>query len=115
MLSEPRWFYDNPTKTLVITLIQIDSDKNLAKSGIVTIQMKIEPLAIDATNTIIKDYTPDTKTVYINYKDVQSDYYRAWENYFGSTLEMQKDGSDWKIDDVQRLVIKAYKVTVLDL
>jgi len=28
---------------------------------------------------------------------------------------MQKDGSDWKIDDVQRLVIKAYKVTVLDL
>jgi len=115
MLSEPRWFFDQSTQTLVITLIQIDSDKTLAKSGIVTIQMEIEPITIDATNTIIKDYTPDTKTVYINYRDVQSDYYRAWENYFGSTLEMQKEDPDWKIDGVQKLVVKAYKVNVIGL
>jgi len=117
MLSEPRWFFDDPTKTLVITLIQIDSPPNLVKSGICTIQMEIEPLAIDiaGTNTIIENYAPGVKTVYINYRDVQSDYFRAFENYFESKPYMEKEGADWKINNVQKLVIKAYKITVLGL
>jgi len=115
MLSEPRWFFDDATKTFVITLIQVDSSNNLAKSGICTIRMEISPMTIDVTNTIIKDYVGNPKSVYVNYRDPQSDFYRAWDNYLRNTLKMEKDVDGWKMDNVERLIIKAYRVTMIGL
>ncbi|MDI9633278.1 MAG: hypothetical protein QFX32_04385 [Methanolinea sp.] len=116
MLSEPRWFFDEATATLVITLIQIDSDKPLAKSGISTIMMEIYPFDITAGSNIINnDYSASPKEVYINYRDVQSDYKNAWENYFQNSMKMEKTVSDWKKDNVKRLVVKAWKVKILDI
>ena len=41
MLADPRWFYDAPTKTMVINLINITSDQIMAKEGIGTVRMKL--------------------------------------------------------------------------
>jgi hypothetical protein len=83
MISEPRWFYDTQTNTMVINLINITSTEKLAKEGIGTIQMTLgetsymnvqEGINVD----LYVDYTPDT---------VQ-DYSVAWGNYFTNSLMM---------------------------
>ena len=41
MLAEPRWFYDAPTKTMVINLINFTSDGIMGREGIGTVRMKL--------------------------------------------------------------------------
>ena len=41
MIAEPRWFYDEPTNTMVINLINITSTHIMAKEGIGTVQMSL--------------------------------------------------------------------------
>ena len=41
MIAEPRWFYDEPTNTMVINLINITSTNIMAKEGIGTVQMSL--------------------------------------------------------------------------
>ena len=41
MIAEPRWFYDEPTNTMVINLINITSTNIMAKEGIGTVQMAL--------------------------------------------------------------------------
>jgi hypothetical protein len=43
MLAEPRWFYDDQTKTMVINLICINSSAYMAHEGIGTVQMELGP------------------------------------------------------------------------
>jgi hypothetical protein len=82
MLSEPRWFYDANTNTMVINLINITSNNIMAKEGIGTVQMTlgetnytyIQGISVP----IFVDYTPDT---------VQN-YSVAWGNYFTNSLSM---------------------------
>src|SRR5512137_1462135 len=40
MLADPRWYYDAPTSTLVLNLMNISSDTIMAKEGIGTVRMK---------------------------------------------------------------------------
>jgi hypothetical protein len=83
MLAEPRWFYDGPTNTMVINLINITSTNIMAKEGIGTVRMKLvgaeyhsypEPVG----TSLYVEYTPDTL----------KDYSVAWDNYFTKTLNM---------------------------
>jgi len=131
MLSKPRWFIDtysdpqtgDPIRTMVITLIQVNSTDSLAKSGICTVQMKVEPLNItdpdilnpgDETNYIVKE-PPDGNTVRIS-TTMKNRYYKAWANYFENDLRMSStDDITWERNHIDRLIIKAYKVTVIDL
>jgi hypothetical protein len=83
MISEPRWFYDSQTNTMVINLINITSTNKFAKEGIGTIQMTLGETSYmnirEGTNVdLYVDYTPDT---------VQ-DYSVAWGNYFANSLKM---------------------------
>lgn len=111
MLSEPRWFFDDPTDTLVINLIQIYSSQPLAKSGITTIQMRIDPLNIDpADGDNIVD-TPPAGDVTIEYYDGQGfEFITAWNNYFGST-----GYPPTKTFTCSRVIIKAWRITVLNI
>jgi len=128
MLSKPRWFIDDSggTQTMVITLIQIDSDRELSKSGISTVQMKIEPLLIhdpdgtpnsgDETNFF--DNSPGGNKVKIT-ATVKDKFFRAWGNYVFLDL-IKKNVPDplpstWEIDNIDRLIIKGYKITVIGL
>jgi len=131
MLSKPRWFIDIyrdsqtavTNKTMVITLIQVDSTDLLAKSGICTVQMEIEPLNItdqdgnphsgDETNYI--DRNP-LNTVRIS-TTMNDTYYKAWANYFENDLGMTQVAISptWERTNIDRLIIKAYKVNVIGL
>jgi len=105
MLSEPRWFFDEDTGTLVINLIQINSDSNLAQTGIGTVSMNISQL-----------YPPQEVIppgdVTIEYS-IPSGYPKAWENYFNNFASTPT--SSVSIPDVDKLIIKTYKVTILSL
>ena len=85
MLSEPRWFYDDQTNTMVINLINITSNNIMAKEGIGTVQMTLGEttytnIPIPAGTTITLDYTPDITGV--------QNYSVAWGNYFTNSLNM---------------------------
>ena len=80
MLSEPRWFYDANTKTIVINLINITSNNIMAKEGIGTVQMTLGETNYTPPTIIISplifEYTPGSG----------QDYSVAWDNYFMKTL-----------------------------
>jgi hypothetical protein len=81
MLAEPRWFYDRPTNTMVISLINITSSGLMAKEGIGTVRMKLgetmyNDSSVAAGGRIFLVYTPDPN----------QDYSVAWDNYIMKTL-----------------------------
>lgn len=134
MLSKPRWFIDtNPSsmeETLVITLIQVDtSGSTLANSGISTVQMEIQPLLIydptpaapgsgDETNIVDTplDTPPAPNKVKITIPLIDSEYRKAWENYFEIDLGMAtSDGITWTKTGIDRVIIKAWKINVINL
>jgi hypothetical protein len=109
MLAEPRWFYDAPTKTLVINLIKITSDDLMAKEGIGTVRMKLIP--IPNPYTLIDN--PGVDDVIIKYDPPGWDYSVAWDNYLMKipSMESGPPGS-YTLRDVDRLVIKEYEVKI---
>lgn len=108
MLAEPRWFYDEPTQTMVINLIKISSTEDaMAREGIGTVRMKL------------------TDTGYTSYGDgitqqqiriiYPSDYSVAWRNFLtkDNTLDMDYTGGTTYIkDNVKRLVVKKFDVKI---
>lgn len=128
MLSKPRWFIDTSPisgdSTLVIILIQVSgSGSSSAISGITTIQMVIEPLIIndpdgilgndDDSNVIDRTYTDEDIQIKIT---LAEKYYTAWKNYFENELQMSKvDATTWRKDNVDRVIIKAWKINIINL
>ena len=121
MLSEPRWFIDTTggTRTMVITLIQVDSSAYHGKSGISSVKMSIEPLNIhDAANIIDKHPSDNTVRISITLADK---YHRAWKNYFENTLKMTEVTSPlppsptWERTDIDRIIIKAWKINIINI
>lgn len=106
MLAKPRWYLDSSTstKTLVVNLIQINSDSPFSLSGIGTVAMEIK----ESSSPIVHDYTP-AQDITITYSDT-GDYLTAWRNYF---REFEPSaGTTLSISDVDKLVIKEYDVKV---
>ncbi len=110
MLSEPRWFFDDATNTLVINLIQINSPQPLSKTGISTVQMKIEPLPIDpGDEDNIVDIT-DPGSVKIEYRDFNWEFNTSWNNFFGTS-----ESPPTITYSCDRVIIKAWNITVLNI
>jgi hypothetical protein len=115
MLSEPRWFLDN--KTLILSLITIQSLKDLSATGIGTVQMNVtQEATIDNRTFSFYPYY-----VEIQYTDNEEGYRDAWKNYFnnkevfgqGSTVtETPLKVTIW---EVRRIVIKRFNITVLNV
>ncbi len=82
MLAEPRWFYDSSTipPTMVIDLIRITSDNQIAREGIGTVRMKSDDTGISylevPVNSLRVEYIPDPV----------EDYSLAWDNYIRNTF-----------------------------
>jgi len=131
MLSEPRWFVDTSSgDTLVITLIQVDdSGSSLAKTGISTVRMSIEPwnfapgtdgvIGTSDDKNII-DIAPAGAVVKITIPPSSPDsYHTAWINYLEKTLGMTPpvppEPDTWEKQNLNRVVIKAWKITVISL
>lgn len=129
MISEPRWFTDeyydgaNIFKTLVITLIQVDTfppGQNLGKSGIGTVQMTVEPLIIDIPNNdnmLEYQFAQPGHDIIIEYRDLNFDYKTAWKNFFvHGTLHMDDAGEyAGSLSEIDRVIIKAWKINILNL
>ena len=112
MLAEPRWFYDGPTKTFVIYIMNVTADERMAKSGMATVRMSLK-------NTDTKSYTP-TNPVTVTYTtDTNNDHSVAWKNYLTSPMVgMRKTSSSpdtYEISDVDKLVIKEYTIEILSI
>lgn len=110
MLAEPRWFYDGPTQTLVIYLMNISADERMAKSGMATVRMSLE-------NMNTQPYSPNGP-VTVRYKeDTDNDLSVAWENYLtGSSVGMHKVAlNEYTRDSVDKLVIKTYEIKIHDI
>jgi len=81
MLAQPRWFFDAPTNTMVINLINITSATIMAKEGIGTVQMELvgEPYYNET-------FVPVNQNITIKYTpDAADDYSVAWDNYIWNT------------------------------
>jgi len=80
MISDPRWFYDTDTGTLVITFIQVYSESQLSQTGIGTVQMKVSKLP--EYELSIPLYAEKITITYV--PDAKNNYKVAWHNYFSS-------------------------------
>lgn len=119
MLSEPRWFLDSDQfgkTTLVLSFVQIYSPNPLSTGGTGTVQMKVSELYPPQDISI-----PDS-TIDITYHDNGEGYNTAWHNYFTNTrvfpsppCSVSGSLSLLTITGVDRLVIKSYNITVLNL
>ena len=129
MISEPRWFSDETTvgadvtKSLVIPLIQIDTvppGQHIGQSGIGTVQMSIDPLIIDVPNNdnvLEYNFPQPGHQITIEYRDTNFDYKTAWKNYFiHGKLGMTDAGDNaGTLMDIDRVIIKAWKVNIIGL
>jgi hypothetical protein len=109
MLAEPRWFYDDYTKTLVINLIAINSTNTMARAGIGVVQMEL-----GQTGYINTDVSG--KTICVKYTD--PNYVSAWNTYFTKTMGMIPDGSGTHPDgycmtsNPNTLVVKTFEIII---
>ena len=118
MIAEPRWFYDEPTNTMVINLINITSTNIMAKEGIGTVQMSLV-----GKPEYYAFLEPNSTFLYLEYDttDPIRDYSVAWDNYFTKTMKMDPptiSGSNRKYKlptDTNRpvtLIIKKFEVEI---
>jgi hypothetical protein len=134
MLSEPRWFLDDVedpllpiSRTLVINMIQIDSVSELSSNGVGTIQMSVSQLYPTQDINLVTIANPAGETIDITYADNGEGYSTAWQNYFKDSQVFTTvstaahpnpcvvSGSTLTIPDVTRIVIKTYKIEILNL
>jgi hypothetical protein len=113
MLAEPRWFYDNATKTYVINLINMNATENLARDGVVLLRMQITN-----ESSYNRTISGDTYVKYV--AEPSSNYNIAWKNYFDKPDLFMTDAgsggfnSTYKLSpSANRLVVKRYNVTFL--
>jgi hypothetical protein len=115
MLAEPRWFYDNETKTFVMTFITMNATEYFAQTGIGTVRMRL----VESNQTNWSFIPPVANPPIITYQpDPVYRYHTAWNNYFNkSELKMNSSGiNTYTLDpSIKNLVIKTYNVTVLSL
>lgn len=111
MLAEPRWFYDGPTKTFVVYLMNITADERMAKSGMATVRMSLE-------STASQPYTGSDPIKVTYTRDADNDLSVAWENYLTALGMLKTDPNkyEWDINKpVEKLVIKEYKIRILGI
>jgi hypothetical protein len=115
MLADPRWFYDETTKTMVINLIRIKSGGGaIAREGIGTVQMRL------SENEVADPYQEILNpggSVEITYNpDPRHDYSVAWRNYLTTTLGMTETITNtYTLNNVDKLVVKKFEIVIESL
>jgi hypothetical protein len=110
MLAESRWFYDGPTGTFTIYIMNITTDDLMAKSGMAAVRMSlvnVDTQVYTAPGTVTVTYTGDSG----------NDLSVAWENYLtGSSVGMHRAAlNKYERNNVGKLVIKEYRIKIHDI
>ncbi|WOF16732.1 hypothetical protein F1737_08530 [Methanoplanus sp. FWC-SCC4] len=120
MVAEPRWFFDDSTKTLVMSLIKIKADREYSLGGIGNLQMSMldKPETKADINFIAS--LGVSQTVRVKYEpDPDDDYSLAWKNYLTGDSVLQDgfspSGNSYQINGVERLVLKEYTIKIENL
>ncbi|RPJ51568.1 MAG: hypothetical protein EHJ95_05210 [Methanobacteriota archaeon] len=126
MLAEPRWFYDDETKTLVVYFIALNASELHSRNGIGVIKLQHDI----AKDNFTEIHFPSAYDVYVNYSaDPDISFETAWENYLINSVGMEKLNSpsnnpdpldlsvifNFRKINVEKLVIKQYEIKVLSL
>ncbi|MDK2890128.1 MAG: hypothetical protein PWR21_760 [Methanoculleus sp.] len=104
MLAEPRWFYDGPTRTFVIYIMNITTDDLMAKSGMGAVRMSLE-------NVDTQVYTGPNDVTVTYTSDGDNDLNVAWDNY----LTGISPSGTHTLPAVSKLVIKEYEIKIYDI
>lgn len=114
MAADPRWFMDDDTGTLVISLLSVESPVKQYLSGIGALQMSM----LNPPETTIDD-CDSTADVTIKYvPDSGNDYSVAWDNYFSGDsiisggLTPSGTPAEYTLQDVSKIVIKEYIIKI---
>ncbi len=111
MLAEPRWFFDDPTDTLVIYTINISASDMISTTGMSTVRM-----SLGSSTTLVNTSAgaPIPMTVMVKYYPGTDDNYSTgWKNYLTGSLGMTETiANTYTLTDVQKLIVKSYTVTV---
>ncbi len=107
MIAEPRWYYDDPGKTLVLSFIEIETERTRSIAGVGRIEMKGVSVTTDEYQLGAGEY------VYLRYnEDPGDDYSVAWRNYMTDRLSFVRTGDEYHRNDVNRLVIRTVVIRV---
>ncbi len=114
MISDPRWFYDSDTGSLVITFIQIYSESQLTQTGIGTVQMKVSTLP---EYELSIPFDPPEKITITYFPDPQNNYKVAWNNSFSKFPGNNNSGPDaaLTVENVKQLIVKSYNVSIIGI
>ena len=114
MLADPRWFYDAPTQTMVINLINITRPSLMAKEGIGTVRMNL-----GNTTYLSPPISPGNAGIVVYTPDPSNDYSVAWDNYFMKIPGMAHSGTPglgtaitYTLPPINTLVTKTYEVHI---
>ncbi|MBR1369851.1 hypothetical protein RJ53_10330 [Methanocalculus chunghsingensis] len=107
MIAEPRWYYDDPSNTLILSFIEIDTGRTRSIAGVGRIEMKGVSVTTDEYPLGAGEY------VYLRYtEDPEDDYSVAWGNYFTERLGFVYYGGEYQRDHVDLLVIRTVVIRV---
>lgn len=107
MLAEPRWFYDGATGTFAIYIMSITTDEAMARSGVATVRISLEEVVTNVSASPGEEITVEYES------DPGNDNSVAWGNYLtGSSLKMSEETTGYKKNDVNKLVIKDYRIRI---
>lgn len=107
MIAEPRWYYDDQSNTLILSFIEIETERERALAGVGRIEMKVGYINTTENDVgggdVILRYTPDSG----------DSYSVAWDNYMSGRLGMTSDGAGvYRLSNVSRLVTKRTVITI---
>lgn len=110
MLAEPRWYYDDPSNTLILSFIEVQTERERALAGVGRIEMKSDPV-----QKITREYTLPVDSLEIHYSPLspEHDYSVAWENYLTGRLGMvRKSENVYTHPSASKLVVQETVITI---
>lgn len=107
MIAEPRWFYDDPSNTLILSFVEIDTEATRSIAGVGRIEMT-------GLSVTTNEYPVDPgEYVYLRYnEDPGDDYSVAWGNYVTDRLGFAHYGGEYQRDHLDHLVIRTVVIRV---
>lgn len=110
MLAEPRWYYDDPSNTLILSFIEVQTERDRALAGVGRIEMKSDPV-----QKITREYTLPVDSLEIRYSPLspEHDYSVAWENYLTGRLGMVRESENvYTHPSALKLVVQETVITI---